>query len=310
MVLNEALSSFLLDRTIKGLSKKTIEDYREFIKPFVKFIGESVLVEDISQLVIRQYIGSLYDRKLSKATIGTYTRHIRVFLSWLAEENAVQYDIAKIPLPKTNKKQVHIFNNEEIRLIFDSVSAESEWMTLRNKACIALMLDSGLRRGEICGVKRADYSKAEHTLTVCGKGEKYRTVPVGRLSDEFIAQYLEACPFSDTAFLFVDRRGKPLTGNALKLLMQKLSGKLPFEFSCHKLRHNFATNYCIDMYEKHGQMDPYSLQILMGHSDMKTTMRYIHHAMSIVASRAHLSHLDLIFSEGSKSGESTNRISG
>ena len=44
-------------------------------------------------------------------------------------------------------------------------------------------------------------------------------------------------------------------------------------------------------------MDAYSLQILLGHSDMQTTMRYIHHAMSIVAAKAHVSHLDLLNSK-------------
>ena len=294
MLLTEALDEFIFERRIRGLSAKTISDYEEFVKPFIRFVGEKMTVERLTQKAIQQYMLLLFDRKLSKATVSTYIRHIRVFLSWAASGREVKYDIKKIPLPKTGKKQVHLYSDDEIRLIFDTITAESEWLTIRNKACVALMLDSGLRRGEVCGAKIADYDKERQLLTVTGKGDKTRIVPVGSFSKKYIDQYLELCPFKDSEYLFVDRRGNPVSGNALKLLMQKLSQKLPFDFSCHKLRHNFATNYCLDMYEQKGHMDAYSLQILLGHEDLKTTMRYIHHATSIVASQAHLSHLDKI----------------
>ena len=72
--------------------------------------------------------------------------------------------------------------------------------------------------------------------------------------------------------------------------MWKLAQKLPFEFSSHKLRHNFATNYCIDQYKKHGFVDIYKLMILMGHKDVKTTNQ-------IIVSRESVSHIDKIFQE-------------
>ena len=86
-----------------------------------------------------------------------------------------------------------------------------------------------------------------------------------------------------------------LTPDSVKHLISKIGKCLPFPFSSHKLRHNFATNYCLDQYEKHGQIDVYSLMILMGHEDVKTTERYLHFAKQIIASRQHISHLDAIF---------------
>ncbi len=232
-------------------------------------------------------------------TVYTYTRHLKVFLKWIGEDKTIRvhYDVQKIPFPKVNKKAVHLYNSEEIRMIFSLVVAESDWLIARNKACIALMLDSGLRQSEACGVKTAQYDRINHQLTICGKGEKWRIVPVGKLSTHYIEQYIQTCPFNIGEYLFLDRRGNPMSCNALKLLVHRIAVQLPFEFSCHKLRHNFATNYCIDMYEQKGHMDAYSLQILLGHSDMQTTMRYIHHAMSIVAAKAHVSHLDLLNSK-------------
>ena len=299
MKLNEALTDFMFDREIRGLSKKTLLNYHEVLTAFIRFIGDKE-VDELTQAEIKEYIAALYERNLSKATIGSYIRHIKVFLTWIPEETdlAVQYRMKRIVPPKVYKKNVHLYSDNEIRQIFSLVTAESEWLISRNKACIALMLDSGLRQAEAVGVKTELYDRKNKHLTVCGKGEKYRIVPVGRFSEYFITQYVLQCPYDITEHLFLDRRGNPMTTNAIKLVMQRISKQVPFELSCHKLRHNFATNYCLDMYEKKGFMDAYSLQILLGHSDMQTTMRYIHHASQIVATKARISHLDTMFDDG------------
>ncbi len=292
MTIKEAFDNFIQDKQLYGLSQRTMEAYHDFITPFVMFAGVSCAMENLTNKTIKDYIATLYARKLSKATIATYTRHIKVFLAWYQTDNVTAYNVKTIPMPRVPKKNVHQYTDDEIQLIFNSIEAKPDWIALRNRSAIALMLDSGLRRNEVC---TADINKLDMKaglLTVVGKGEKERTVHVGQLSIQFIKAYITACPFRIINNLFVDKLGKPMSNNALKLMVAKLSNKLPFEFSCHKLRHNFATNYCLDMYEEKGHMDAYSLQILLGHSEIETTMRYIHHATQITASRAAISHLD------------------
>lgn len=105
--------------------------------------------------------------------------------------------------------------------------------------------------------------------------------------------YLEQCPHKSKQ-LFVGFHGSGITTNALKQMATKMAQQLPFEFSCHKLRHNFATNYCLDQYEQYGRIDVYSLMAIMGHANIHTTERYMHIATQILASRQHISHLDRI----------------
>lgn len=136
-------------------------------------------------------------------------------------------------------------------------------------------------------------------MKVRGKGDKKRFVPLGGLAARYMQEYRNLCPFHEKYF-FVSRRGESVSRNAIKQLMQKLSEKLPFEFSAHKLRHNFATNYLLDQYEKDGKMDIYKLMIIMGHEDIKTTNRYLHYAMQVIASRENISHLDKVFSDKSR----------
>lgn len=294
MLLSEAYENFIEDKKLYGLAERTIEDYAEFLKPFVAFIGEDTPAEVISNADIKRYIATFHSRDLAKATIATYTRHIKVFLNWLSDETETSYNVRKLPMPRVPKKNVYLYTPEDIKLIFDTIDAKPEWIAFRNCAAIALMLDSGLRRNEVCTIKTSRLNVLERLLTVTGKGSKDRTVPLGKLSLGFIERYRRACPWDTSETLFVDRHGDPLTNNGLKLMVQRLSEKLPFAFSCHKLRHNFATNYCVDMYEKYGHMDAYSLQIMLGHADLQTTMVYIHHAKQIVASKASLSHIDKI----------------
>lgn len=102
----------------------------------------------------------------------------------------------------------------------------------------------------------AKISYTDNRMTVYGKGDKESIVPLGKLTKQFMLEYIAKCPYMlDT--VFVNRRGQPLTGNAVKVLISKLSYKLDFELSSHKLRHNFATNYCIDQYKRYGQIDIY-----------------------------------------------------
>lgn len=295
MTLEHGYENFIRDKMLRDLSDRTIEAYRDIIEPFIAYVGGSMEAEKLTTENIKDYIAHLQKRKLAKASLATYIRHIKVFLNWLSEETSVSFQVHKIPMPRVPKKNVHVYSTDEVREIFATIHATPEWIALRNRAAIALMLDSGLRRHEVCTAETAKLDTEAGLLTIIGKGEKERTVPIGRLSRRFISEYRSACPYDTSKTLLVGRYGEPFTDNALKQLVAKLAAKLPFEFSCHKLRHNFATNFCLDMYEEKGHMDAYSLQIILGHAEIQTTMRYIHHAQQIVASRAHISHMDKLF---------------
>lgn len=292
MMMSDALAEFLEEKRLSGLSGKTIRDYRDFVGVFVKYCGD-VPVDAVTNSTIKGYIGELLRRDLSKSTRITYVRNMKIFLAWYAAGNPVNYDCSCIHVSKAPKKVVRIYEDSEIWQIFNVVSSESEWITARNKCIIALMLDSGLRQGEVCSIQRESVSYDKRYVVVRGKGDKERVVPLGELSMVLLQEYCELCPYV-SRYLFVDRRGNSLSRNAVKLLIRKISDKLPFDLTSHKLRHNFATNYCVDHYLKYGAMDAYKLMCLMGHEDLETTKRYLHHANEIIASQEHLSHLDML----------------
>lgn len=291
MTIQQAFDNFILSRRLADLSEKTIGNYTDFITPFITSIGADKQINALLETDINEYIGALIKRPLSKASRSTYIRHLKIFLRWAESTYKLQINAKHIRVPRSPKRLVKIYADEEITQIFNAIQTNIEWISMRNKCIVALMYDSGLRQAEVCTLKRKNVSFADNRLVVRGKGNKERTVPLGQLTQHFMRIYFDMCPFS-TEDVFVNRRGEPLTCNAVKLMITKIADKLDFELSSHKLRHNFATNYCLDQYEKHGHIDIYRLMILLGHEDIETTRRYLHLANEIIASRESISHLD------------------
>ncbi len=291
MTLREVFDNFILSRKLADLSEKSIRAYSDFVNPFVIAISPDKPFKEVLQSDIQRYIINLLNKPLSKSTKATYVRHIKIFLRWAQNEYGASYDAKAIKVPKSPKKEVRIYSPDEVAMIFNACGMESDWLTYRNQCIIALMYDSGLRQAEVCSLRRRRISFSENRMTVRGKGDKDRVVPLGNQTRYYMKLYMDACPYK-TDCLFVTRRGEPLTCNAVKLMVTKLASELPFDLSSHKLRHNFATNYCIDQYEHFNQIDIYRLMYLMGHEDVETTQRYLHFAYEILASRDCISHLD------------------
>lgn len=294
MTLFFALQDFINYCIIKGLQERTVDNYDRFINKFINYIG-NIAVDTLSYDKVSDYIMYLHKQDLSKATVATYVRHLKVFIRYLEDEKRISEISNKIKVPKQSKKLVEIYSSDEIRIIFNNITIEPAWLRYRNCAIIALMLDSGLRLNEVTTIDYADYNKESAILKVKGKGDKERLVPVGKLARYYINKYNNGCPLHDEA-MFINRLGFRISRNAIKLMISKLTKQLPFTFSAHKLRHNFATNYCINQYEEYGHVDIYKLMILLGHEDIKTTRRYLHLANQIIVAKSNISHLDKVFS--------------
>lgn len=297
ITLNAAFEEFIFSKNLQGCAEKTINCYRQVITPFIDFIGPDIDLFSVTRDIYNDYIFILCKRKYSRTTLSSYVRQIKVFLRWLESEYSFDLSTDKLRVPKAYKKIVHIYSDDELQLIFNTIHCESEWLTARNCAMVALMLDSGLRQNEVCMLRTEDIYWQSGTLKVLGKGDKERIVPFGSLSKKYMLRYRKLCPYWDLLSqdnFFIGRRGEVVTTDLVKRFMYRLSSKLPFAFSSHRLRHNFATNYCLDQYEKYGQVDLYRLMILMGHEDIETTRIYLHHANQIIASVTAISHLDKV----------------
>lgn len=294
MTLKDAYDDFILDKRAQGLADKSIESYENALHVFIEYIGTDVNIQSIEHRHVKRYSIDLQTRDLSTATISTYMRNTKILLRWIYDEFGLSFDPARIKVPKSPKKKVHIYSDEEIRQIFACIRTSVPWLTARNNAMVALMLDSGIRQCEVRGLLRSDIDSGRGIMKVCGKGAKERYVPVGKFALKFLDNYLAQCPFQ-SQYVFLGNDGKAISANAIKQFTYKLQRQLPFEFSSHRLRHNFATNYCLDSLIQKKTTGVYDLSIIMGHASIETTKRYEHLAHELIAVNSCISHLDKMY---------------
>lgn len=295
MTLENCLAEFLFQKELAGLAKTSIDDYRNILSVMVRSMGSELALESLTYDIVTSYVMELYKRPLSRSTVATYIRNLRIFLRWVHMEYGLSFDPLRIKVPKSPKKIVHIYTDTEIQYLFNCVRTSIDWITARNRSIIALMLDSGIRQGEVCGLLKKNLDFERMVLAVTGKGSKDRLVPLGYMSKVFLQDYFSICPYKDSDYVFLDRLGNPISGNAIRLFVNRLQKQLPFDLTSHKLRHNFATNYCIDNIRKSGNTHIFDLSILMGHESIETTKKYEHIAHEVIAVENSISHLDAIY---------------
>ena len=145
------------------------------------------------------------------------------------------------------------------------------WLAARDAALFTLLYGCGLRIGEALGLDVGDVPEGD-VLTVTGKGNKQRLVPVLPVILERIRRYLDLCPFGlgPEDPLFVGARGKRLNPGVVQRQMRKIRADLglPETATPHALRHSFATHLLAD------GGDLRTIQELLGHASLSTTQRY------------------------------------
>lgn len=294
MTILEAYEKFIFTKKLNGLSGETIKDYHFFLKRFISYVGSSLELSDISEELVNGYILSLHSSSLSRASVSTYIRNLRIFLCYANTLCPLPFSPDTIKVPKSPKKKAYIYSDDDIVRIFCSIQSSVPWIAARNRAIIALMLDSGIRQGEVCSLLSQDVSFSDRRIKVHGKGDKERFAALGGLSVRYLRQYFDLCPYTPHEYVFLSDDGTPLSGNAVRLFVFRLGRSLPFPLTSHMLRHNFATNYCLDKVEDGQQIDAYTLKTLMGHESITTTEGYIHCALELLAVKSSVSHLDRV----------------
>ena len=272
MMLSEAIEEYLIEQSVRGNSRETIKDYATKLRLFKEF-ARDVDVNSIDLALLRKYYLKLADSRKNTVTIQTYVRSLRAFLNWLYNSEYIETDLCKkFKLPKARKNVIDVLTDEEIARIY-AVYGGDDLLSLRNRVIISLMLDAGLRLGEVVTAERAKLHLEERCLIVTGKGNKQRAVAFGNTTQQHLREYLEKCPKVDPLIIKVSGKDafKQVTHTTVKQMFRDLKtvSEIP-RLHPHLLRHTFATRYL----ENGGNI--YSLQFLLGHSSLEIVKNYLH----------------------------------
>ena len=275
----------------EGKSQYTVNWYNEVLGMFLKWLERSekpTIIGQIDESDIREFIlfyqdrPGLKDEKVSSHSVENRVRALRSFFAWVAGKGYVeQHIMADVKPPKTSQLEPDPLSEEDIRSVLAAMNPNTA-LGARNTAIVLVMLDAGLRRGEVAGLKEIDVHLEERFLKVFGKGKKERYVPFGVTCQAALLHYHDhyrvepAHPGVDTFFLTID--GFPLSGEGIKSMIQRLKKSAGVDkLYPHLLRHTYGTSFILNG----GGL--YYLQQNMGHTSDKTTRRYVHIAGRMAA---------------------------
>lgn len=277
MTLQEAIHQYLETLVVeKGLSKKTMESYRHDLYVFtMSFSPPKIDVADLQSFDLKDFITMQAKLGMTSATLHRRLSTIKNFFLFLQREGYFTQTILAVKPPKMLKALPTVIRPEEMEALLSAPDITT-MDGLRDQAMMEVMYASGLRVSELIGLKKADLHEDKGTIRLVGKGQKTRIVPVGEYALSQIEVYLAkrrvANPKETSAFLFINRYGKPLSRQFFFKRIKRYAAQVGIQVSVspHTLRHSFATH----LLEQGASLR--AVQEMLGHTHLSTTQIYTH----------------------------------
>lgn len=253
----------------KNYSPHTVKNYLHRLQRFFTWL--SVPLELASPENVNFYIDFLLGQQLSAQTINGHLVVIRLFYDYLKDEGDVQIDnpVLRGMLLRVGKPLPRHLRDTDVPIFFDVVTRH------RDLAIFMLMLRCGLRVEEVADLTLGaiDYQH-NRILIKSGKGGKDRVVFISNDATDALAAYLRIRFHTHEQKVFLvekgTHKGKPLSVRGIQKRIEYYSKKCGISVSCHQLRHTMATQLL------NADADLVTIQYLLGHTRIKTTMRYCH----------------------------------
>ena len=252
-------------------------DLRAFLAFTARHLGHPPGPQDLEGMKAADFRAWLADRAaggLSKASTARALSTLRGFFRFLQRRGmAANPALTTLRTPRLPRSVPKALSPEDALDTVDIVTEISDepWVARRDEALFLMLYGCGLRIGEALGLTRREAPTAE-TMTVTGKGNKQRVVPVLPQVREAVTAYLTACPHDPgpQGPLFVGVRGGALNAGVVQRQMRRARALLGLGETAtpHALRHSFATHLLA------GGGDLRTIQELLGHASLSTTQRY------------------------------------
>lgn len=252
----------------RGLSPNTVAAYRRDLGQFFAYvIGEGAdRPAHVDRRMARRYLAHLDEEGYSRKSVARKASAVRAFYADAGRRGDIEMNpFEGISRPKLGRPLPHALPTRTVIAGIESIETNTP-LGLRDRALLDVLYSTGLRISELASMKVADVGG--DLLTVTGKGEKMRRVPVGRPAQEAVARYLESGrPSLATgdagSALWVGVRGGRLDQRGIRRVVRKRLATFP-----HALRHSFATHLL------EGGADLRAVQDMLGHTDLATTQIY------------------------------------
>ncbi|MDD7133904.1 MAG: site-specific tyrosine recombinase XerD [Bacteroidales bacterium] len=255
-----------------AMSPNTVASYISDLTAFFSAVGKdpkNVVPEDIISYFAET-------TALSKRSQARVLSSLHSFYKWMIMEGEMTNNPSDaIEAPKLGKYLPAVLSVEEVDRLIAAVDLDSAFGK-RDRAMLETLYGLGLRVSELISLRISSIWTEQGFVSVIGKGDKQRLVPLGGMARDAIRDYLEvrgpAADRESSDILFLNRFGRALTRIAVFKMIKAYAVKagISKEISPHTLRHSFATHLI------ENGADLRAVQEMLGHESILTTEIYTH----------------------------------
>ena len=270
----------------KRYSAHTVLAYDTDLKQFLDFLQTQYQItspSEASHFIIRSWIVSLMEEKLDPRSVNRKITTLRTLYRYLVRQSIIQRNpMLKVQAPKTKKKLPEYVDEEKMeRLLDPKMEIAGDFQSVRNFLMVDFFYRTGVRLSELIGLKVSDVNLFSLTVTVLGKRNKVRQIPITNSFKIILQNYLGLrTEFlsevgADSPYFFLGNNGNQMyPGFVYRTVKSSISlvstGK---KRSPHILRHSFATAML-----NHGA-DINAIKEILGHSSLAATQVYTHNSI-------------------------------
>lgn len=263
----------------RSLSGNTKDAYLEDLAKLLSYFAtENIEAENATLTDLECFVTSLVELGISARSQARIISGIKSFYKFLILEDAISDDPTELlECPSLGRHLPEVLSIEEI----DAIEAQIDTSTptgRRNLAIVEMLYSCGLRVSELSNLKISNLALDQEFISVFGKGDKQRLVPIGEGSIDIVKDWIndrmemDNVKDSERDYLFLSNRGKHISRITIFVLIKDLAEKagITKNISPHTFRHSFATHLL------EGGADLRSIQEMLGHESILTTEIYTH----------------------------------
>lgn len=267
----------------KRCSINTVEAYQNDLALFSEYIRREFELSDLSKVnqdMIRSWMVTMIDYGTLPTTVNRKISTLKSFYNYLIKLRLVTENPARLvrSVKKPHKLPLY-YKEDQIDEYLDKFSEDLEFSELRDILVIQLLYSTGIRRGELIGLKNSDIDMKAKTLKVLGKRNKERVIPISSVLVSILNNYLASkhklfTTNSGSEYLIVTDKGKMSYPKLIyRIVNRELAGLTGAVKSPHVLRHTFATHML------NNGADLNSIKELLGHANLNATQIYTHNTI-------------------------------
>ena len=297
------MAAFLASLARDDLAPATLRGYRYDLRHFLAWhrsVQDSAFaIEGLAEYDLIAYRQHMVAAGRRPATVNRRLEALRRLCRWARGTGMLAADAARDvrPMRMVRNQQPAGLTDIEVHALLRAAGASSHGLAARNYALVQLMLQAGLRVGEVATLRTADITVSDRSGMVRirhGKGLKAREIPLNATARRALRQYQEerqGSGLDKDAALFVSSRGTALPVRTIQAVITSLARRARLKraaVSAHTLRHAFALGYLRD---NPGKL--VELASLLGHDSLDTTAIYTRPSRDDLAADLEHSHLNV-----------------